>query len=125
MKMLKDLTVMARDVPRAFGARIVASICVRSRPVSFGYNQEKSHPFQREWAPHPEAIYLHAEIDAIRHAIKQDVDLTRATLYVARWTSRGPALARPCDGCWSAIKAFGIRRVLWTVEGEGYEQWAR
>jgi len=44
----------------------------------------KSHPFQKRWAPHPEAIYTHAEIDAIRNALKRDEDLTRCTLYIAR-----------------------------------------
>lgn len=118
------MTLMARDMPRAFGTRIVAAIYVKNRLVAYGYNQKKSHPFQRAWAPHPDAIFLHAEVDAIRHALRRQVDLTRATLYVARWTSRGQALARPCDGCWEAIKAFGIRRVWWTEE-TGYGHWRR
>lgn len=119
MNKMKKLLEIARDQPRVFGVRIVAAIYKGNRLVSYGFNSPKSHPFQKRWAKHPEAIYTHAEIDAIRNALRRDEDLTRCTLYVARWTNQGQALAEPCDGCRAAIKAFGISQVSWTLEKDG------
>ena len=119
MNKMKKLLEIARDQPRVFGVRIVAAIYKGNRLVSYGFNSHKSHPFQRQWAPHPEAIYTHAEVDAIRNALKRDEDLTRCILYVARWTNQGQALAEPCDGCRAAIKAFGIKKTYWSLKDAG------
>ena len=120
---MRRLIDIARDQPKVFGVRIAAALYRGNRLVSYGFNSPKSHPFQKRWAKHPEVIYTHAEVDAIRNALKRDEDLTRCSLYVARTTLQGQALAYPCDGCWSAIKAFGIRDVYWTEEkhGTGYQ----
>jgi hypothetical protein len=29
-------------------------------------------------------------------------------------------LAYPCEGCWAAIKSFGIRQVRWTLDNDGF-----
>ena len=82
-----------------------------------GFNQRKSHPLQLRFNPHnPQAIYLHAEMDAIRQAIRlQGSDLKRFRMYVARVHRDGQiACARPCEGCQNAILAFGIKDVEWT-----------
>ena len=117
---MKDLIAIARDQPRIFGVRIAASLYRGNRLVAYGFNKGKSHPFQKRWAKHPEAIYTHAEIDAIRNALRRDEDLSRCTLFVARWTQLGQALAYPCEGCWAAIKSFGIRQVRWTLDNDGF-----
>lgn len=125
MKHMDSLILIARDQPKVFGVKIASSLYRGNRLIAYGFNSLKSHPFQKRWAPHPEAIYTHAEIDAIRNALKRDEDLTRCTLYIARWTNEGQALAEPCDGCWSAIKAFGIRQVHWTIAKKGIGSYER
>lgn len=116
---MNRLLEIVRDQPKIFGVRLAASLYRGNRLVSYGFTSPKSHPFQKRWAKHPKAIYTHAEIDAIRNALKREEDLTRCTLYVARVSSQGQALAFPCEGCWGAIKAFGIKQVRWTLEGSG------
>lgn len=119
MNKMKKLLDIARDQPKIFGVRIAASLYRGNRLISYGFNSLKSHPFQKQWSKHPEAIYTHAEIDAIRNALRRDEDLSRCHLLVARWTQLGQALAYPCEGCWAAIKAFGISQVSWTLEKDG------
>lgn len=83
-----------------------------------GFNKRKSHPLQLRFNPqNPKAIYLHAEMDAIRQAIRlQGSDLSGFKMYVARVYRDGvtTACAKPCEGCQGAILAFGIRSVEWT-----------
>lgn len=114
MNKMNKLLEIARDLPKVFGVQVVAAIYKGNRLVAYGFNKPKTHPFQRQWAPHPLALYSHAEVDAIRKAIKQEVDLTRCTIYVARWTNDGPAIARPCNGCMCAIKSFGFKQAYWS-----------
>jgi len=88
----------------------------------------KSHPFQKTYAKHKEAIYIHAEVDAIKNALNQRIDLdiiSRSTLYICRqkiidkkWT---PGIARPCSGCQRCIAAFDIKEVIYSLDDFGYD----
>lgn len=116
MDKMNRLLEIARDQPKIFKVRIVAAIYRKNRLISYGFNSSKTHPFQKRWAAHPEALYTHAEVDAIRNALRRGADLTRCSIYVARWTDQGPACAKPCNGCQEAIRAFGIRRTYWSLD---------
>lgn len=95
----------------------MACVLTDGRNTVVGFNQRKSHPLQKRFNPHnPKAIYLHAEVDAIRQAVRLvGADLSGFKMYVARVHRDGAeACAKPCRGCQSAILAFGIRHVEWT-----------
>lgn len=82
-----------------------------------GFNSRKTHPLQARFNAHnPKAICIHAEVDAIRQAIRlHGSDLSDFKMYVARVHRDGsPACAKPCKGCQSAILAFNIKEVTWT-----------
>lgn len=82
-----------------------------------GQNKRKTHPLQLRFNKHnPKAICLHAEMDAIRQAIKlSGSDLSGYKMYVARVHRNDElACAKPCQGCQSAIVAFNIKSVEWT-----------
>lgn len=58
----------------------------------------------------------HAETMAIR-ATK--ADLRGAVIYVARINNSGkPMMSRPCKTCREAIALAGIRKIVYTVDGE-------
>ena len=60
---------------------------------------------------------VHAETDALIPLIKDNVDLTNASIYIFRAHKNGSnALARPCPGCESLIRACGIKKVYYTTE---------
>lgn len=63
------------------------------------------------------ALSVHAEINAI----KRGNNLRGAVLYIARVNNAGePRQSRPCPECLNAAKAAGIKRVVYTVNGEEY-----
>src|SRR5690348_5735347 len=81
---LDMLLKMTEDRPEVASTRISSCIVQRNRIVSFGFNQYKSHPFQKRFGDNEHKIYLHAEISAICNALKRKIDLTQCSLYIAR-----------------------------------------
>jgi deoxycytidylate deaminase len=111
-----------RNHPKVGNARVCAVIKFGGTEI-FGYNSRKSHPFAARFAKHPDCIYLHAEVDAIKNYLKytRDIESLRyADLYIMRLKNEsrnGPlitGLSLPCEGCQRAIVTFGINRVFYT-----------
>jgi tRNA(Arg) A34 adenosine deaminase TadA len=123
-KIIQTLGKVAEDVLPVGRVKISAAIVIKNEIISIGTNKMKSHPLQAKFGRNYQAIYIHAEIDAIAKALRR-LDarrLTSATLYVARIKvdNTGKAmwgLARPCSGCAGAIESFGIKQVIWTDDG--------
>jgi tRNA(Arg) A34 adenosine deaminase TadA len=122
---LNDLFNLARDHHPTDLASVVASIYISNRLVSYGFNSRKTHPLQYKYSKNSQAICIHAEIDAIRNALRivPESVLSSATMYIARAKSPAPrkpkslmGLAKPCSGCARAIAAFGIRNVYYTED---------
>jgi len=73
----------------------------------------------------PDQIYLHAEIDAIKNALRlidQD-QLSKCDLYIVRVKRKSSkdrafvyGLAKPCPGCKRAIANFNLRNVFYTED---------
>ena len=73
-KVLHTLAKIARDLDRDInrtGARHAAAVVYKNQIVSYGVNQRKSHPFHSRFSEHDDAIFLHAETDAIKNALRQ------------------------------------------------------
>ena len=108
--------------------RFASAIVYRNKIISVGFNHKKSHPFQKKYAKNSEAIYLHAEVHAIKNALREFPveELTKCELYIAR-VKRPQSfsdkfiwgLAKPCIGCERAIVEFGIRRTIYTCDEIG------
>ena len=60
---------------------------------------------------------MHAELGAI---LGMDRKITEgATVYVARVGRKGNLkLSKPCSMCYSAMKHVGIKKVVYTINGE-------
>jgi len=109
---------IARDLQPTGKARLAACIVKRNRLVSIGVNCKKSHPMAAKYGSHEHKIYLHAEVNAIKNALRVLHNLQGCTLYVARakyvngYMTYG--LAKPCIGCASCIVEFGVKDVIWS-----------
>ena len=126
---LNQLAAMARDLSPVASSRIFASLYYKNKPISYGYNHMKSHPFQAHWAKNDDAIYWHAETHAIWNALRicDEDDLKKMTLYVSR--ARRPedgnlknwiwGNSRPCEGCMSCLTKYNIKRVVYTLDDIG------
>lgn len=83
--------------------------------MAVGINANKNDPaFMGKTDVH---FSVHAEEAALRAC--KGANLKRATIYVARLSKRGePAMSKPCERCQKAIKAAGIRKIVYTVSNE-------
>lgn len=123
-KIFQHLWTLALDSESSFGFRVVACVLHRNRIISYGFNQDKTHPFQAKYSKHEKAIFWHAETNAIHNAIKRlGADhLSKCSLAVARVKmdvhgTPGWGLAKPCAGCQKCIDEYGFRSVHYTLNG--------
>lgn len=130
-RIIGELFTLATDVRCNRNYRLMACIARRGRIISYGSNSLKSHPLQFKYGRVPDCIFLHAEIAAIKNALRvvEVDDLKNCTMYIARAKYDGSrrrksimGIAKPCEGCMRAILEFGIKRVYYstndsTVEG--------
>jgi tRNA(Arg) A34 adenosine deaminase TadA len=123
---------LAIDSPGMRNVKMAAIMTSKNQIVSIGFNSLKTHPFQKRYAKHEMAIHLHAEIGCISNALNHVSrrELARCTLYVYRVKKPSQfsaefvdGLAKPCEGCAAAIRAFEVGRVMYsTDEPETYEE---
>jgi tRNA(Arg) A34 adenosine deaminase TadA len=116
--MLDTAIAVARANPIETLPKMAAVITRRNKIISVGLNSHKTDPLQLKYSRHPLSICKHAEIDAIKNALKTDrnIDLTKASIFVARVLKNGStAMAMPCEGCYRALEAFGIKKVYYTT----------
>lgn len=75
----------------------------------------KTHPLQAHFAKlagKPNATYLHAELAALLKCGKRKP----FSIFVERYKKDGSSgLAKPCAICERAIKAWGVKRISYTV----------
>lgn len=108
--------------------KLAAGIVYKKHLVATGVNSYKSHPLMTQFGKNKEAIFIHAEIDAIKNALRLIThdQLAKCDMYVLRVKRSGDtksspftrALACPCEGCQRAIVHFGIRNVYYTTNPE-------
>lgn len=97
----------------------------KHRIISTGHNSKtKSHALQtqidqKRFGGYYHRGCVHAETDTLIPLIRDGVDLSHASIFVFRQHKDGTnALARPCPGCESLIRACGIRYVYYTTEND-------
>lgn len=99
--------------------KMAAVIAKGRKIIGIGYNSRKTHPLMLKFAEADNELKtcLHAEIDAIRQALRQydEEELQGASIYIARVLKNGEtAMAKPCNVCQKALEAYGICAVYWT-----------
>lgn len=135
-KYLSHLEKVAEAIPAAahrrdvLRTRIAACIVYKNDIISIGVNQLKSHPFQAKFSRNSDSIFLHAETDAIKNALRHITvdELAKSKLYVCRLKVDHPqkrqyvrGLSLPCEGCKKAIATFNIKKVVYTCDDGGYK----
>lgn len=126
MNMLSKIAIAVEPVAQA---RIAACLVYKNEVVSFGINQRKSHPFQAKFGKNRDSIFLHAETDCIKNALKiiSVKELNKCSLYVCRVKYHDSSknnfvfgLAKPCPGCTRAILNFDITKVIYSNDEKGF-----
>lgn len=125
LRIVEMLTRLAIENPGTRTRYKMASgIVYRRHLVATGVNSYKTHPLMVSPGYHSEQIYMHAEVDAIRNALRiisQD-QLAKSSIYIVRVKQRREGgeyvlgLAKPCNGCARIIASFGIESVWWSQD---------
>jgi deoxycytidylate deaminase len=128
-RFVKNVFVFAQSIEPFPNAKIGAMIVKGNRVVSYGYNQKKTDPLQHQYAKTEGCDYIHAEIHALKNALRvlDPDELSECTLFVARakrphkgskrWIQ---GIAKPCPGCQKAISDFGIGTTVYTLDTRGF-----
>lgn len=97
--------------------RIVSSghnSSTRCSPLQKQMDTARFGPSDRHKGP------VHAETDCLLPLIRQGIDMSGSDIYLSRRHRDGSlALSRPCPGCMSLLRAVGVKRAYFSVEG-GY-----
>lgn len=123
-RVLQLLTKLAQENEGIRGKfRLAAGLLYKGHLVATGVNSYKSHPLATKYGKNPEAIFLHAEVDCIKNALKllSLRELAKCDMYVVRIKNDGSyGNSMPCQGCTRAIAEFGVRSVTYYQEGVGW-----
>jgi tRNA(Arg) A34 adenosine deaminase TadA len=126
-RIVQMLTRLAIDNPGVQNrCKLAAGVVFRKNLIATGVNGYKTHPMMMPENGYREGqMYLHAEPDAIKNALRlvsQD-QLARCDLYVIRVKRPYTAsktwiqgIAKPCVGCMKTIALYGIKNVYWTTD---------
>lgn len=97
----------------------VSFLIKSSKIVHIGWNKNRSHPMNLRYPYHKgRNLGLHAELDVCLKSGKDD--LSSYTMVVIRVDNNGKVCnSKPCNGCQSVIKQFGIDEVWYSnLNGE-------
>lgn len=128
-KYINMVSKIATAVEPVANARIAAVMVFRNEVVSVGICRKKSHPFQAIYGKNKDSIFLHAETDCIKNAIRNLTleEISKSSLYICRVKYESQekgkfvfGLAKPCSGCERAIANFDIKKVIYSLNNEGY-----
>ena len=110
-----------------YGQRVpmAAGVVYKRHLIATGTNQPKTHPLMMSEGYREDQLFRHAEVDAIRNALRLITaeQLKQCELHVVRVKRPYTAsktwvhgLAKPCVGCANVIQNYGITKVYWTKD---------
>lgn len=125
MASLAELLPGSGNTSSGGGCRVISAIYNKKKFITFGVNSRKSNPFQARYGKNKNAIYFHAETNALKRAhllIGEELLRAKTTLFIVR-IKRIPnrnkwiwGLAKPCVGCMRAIIDMKINQVIYTED---------
>ena len=124
-QMLTRLAISSGGFESSRRVPMAAGITYKKHLIATGVNQKKTHPMMMGEGYREDQLYMHAEVDAIRNALRliTPEQLSQCELYVVRIKRPHIAsnrwvygLAKPCPGCANIIQKHGIRQVFWTED---------
>lgn len=102
-RLIKFTLKQARKNPTNMKHKLGAIVACGTWIVAVGYNHWKSLDNS-----------IHAEVHAIRCALRHKADLSDCTIYVARFCRTKVGIAKPCEECMDAIRKAGIKNIVYT-----------
>lgn len=101
---------------------LCALIVSGGRILSVGFNKRNKNSFVRHYQKHVRdwCFATHAEQSAILN-IRKKIDLRGSKIYVIRLMAENKlGLSRPCPMCQSVLFAYGISKMVYSVDENTY-----
>jgi pyrimidine deaminase RibD-like protein len=86
---------------------------MHGKPVTVGWNVVKTHPRYTS----KKHTTIHAEVKAV---ISAQCSLDGGVAYVYRESNGHPALAKPCDLCYTVLQESGVKKVFYSIDSYPY-----
>jgi tRNA(Arg) A34 adenosine deaminase TadA len=124
-QMLTRLAISSGGFESSRRVPMAAGITYKKHLISTGVNRRKTHPMMLGEGYRTDQLFMHAEVDAIRNALRliTPEQLKQCDLHIVRVKRPHIAsnrwvygLAKPCAGCSNIIKSYGIKRVFWSED---------
>lgn len=120
----------AGNTSNGSGCRVIATLFIHKKFLTWGVNSKKSNPFQVRYGKNKDSIFFHAETNAIKKAIDSvgyyDLKKNKTTLFISR-VKKIPnskkfiwGLSKPCRGCMTAIIDMDIDNVIYTLDEDKF-----
>jgi len=101
----------------------VAFLVRRNKIIKIGWNKNRTHPEIKNHPYHSGKVGIHAELDCLLKAGKDD--LSGHNLVVLRIDKNSNlANSKPCSGCKSLIKQFGLENVFYSNSSGNIETYS-
>ncbi len=98
--------------------RLCAVIVRGGAVLSVGFNKRTNSALMDHYAVRDHQT-VHAEVDAVLQ-VRKNIDLTGAKIYVVRLLKCGEtAISKPCGTCQAVLRAYGIKKMVYTLSGGG------
>ena len=98
----------------------ISFLVLKSKIIKIGFNKDRTHPINSKFDYRSIDGGIHAELDLCLK-MRQD-DLSKYSMVVIRHDNNmNLTLSRPCIGCQSVLKQFGITDVYYSTK-DGIEQ---
>lgn len=117
LNIANKLLELSKNLAPVANAKIISAVVYKGKIYGLGSNSYKTHPLAKEFHNTENKECLHAEMDALIKASYHlsEKQLSISDLYVMRTKKDGSiGLAKPCDGCESFIRKFGIKNVYYS-----------
>lgn len=94
----------------------IAFLIKKNKIMHIGWNKMKTVPITRYHPYHSGLVERHAEVDVIFKSQRDDLwDYSLIVLRVSKDTGK-LMMSRPCKGCSSVIRQFGIKQTYYSNE---------
>lgn len=101
----------------------VAFLVHRNKIIKIGWNKNRTHPEIKNHPYHAGKVGIHAELDCLLKSGRED--LSDHNLVVLRIDKNSKlANSKPCSGCKSLIKQFGVKNVFYSNSSGNIESYS-
>ena len=92
----------------------IAFLVKKNKILNIGWNKNKTVPITKDHPYHDGMVGRHAEVDVIFKSQREDLKGYKIVVLRVSKGTKQLMMSKPCTGCASVIKQFGINEVFYS-----------